>query len=384
MRFTRSRPLVAAVGSVAAILTLTLGGCAGSPAAGDGSSAAGGEVFTGPTSDLAPYDPSLPGGEKPDLPGRIAWANQTDAQFFLDLQNGLQTAAEERGLEFLSANAQGDPAKNIEQLNTFIQRGVGVLVTAPVGAGDAQRAPKMEAMGTGAAVMSFLSGPASTVFAADQYDIGYLQGSDAAEFIKEEMGGKAKVVYFNADQLSDVLIPRHTGALDGLKTAGPGVEIVADEFNEPGVESGATLFATILQAHPDVDVILGDDDSVVGALQAANAAGKIDQIKYASGVNGSQAALDLVKSGTSPFKVSYGFQYGVLGYAVGQFGADWLDGKSVPQVILVKSFGLRSSDEIDKFNEDTVNPADADASAYLTYLGNTSYEDRKSYVDYAP
>lgn len=343
------------------------------------------EPFTGPTDALDPFDPDRPAGEMPDVPSRLAFGNQTDAQFFLDMQNGLESAADERGLDFLSANAQGDPARNIEQLSSFLQRGVGGLVTVPVGGEEAQRQVKLDAMETGAGVYSFLSGPATTVFAADQYAIGYTQGTDAAEFITENMGGEAKVVYFNADELSPVLIPRHTGAIDGVMEAGDGVEIVADVYNEPSVEGGATQMSTILQANPDVNVILGDDDSVIGALQAVDAAGKLDQIMYASGVNGSEAALDLVTDSESPFQVSYAFNYGVLGYVVGDFAADWLEGLSVPQVVLLEAFGLRDADQIDEFFTDTRNPGQAaDPEQYLTYLGNISYETRDAYVDYSP
>ena len=386
--FLRRRRAVAAFVSITA-LALGLAAC-GSSNGDDGDKAptdpngAALKPFKGPTSDLKPFDTNVKAGKKPDVPKRMAFANQTDAQFFLDLQNGLNKAADERGLDFLSANAQDDSAKNISQLNTFLQRGVGALVTVPVGGEQAQRAVKQDGMSKNAAVMSFLAGPSTSVFAADQYKIGNLQGVDAAEFIKADMGGDAKVVYFNADKLSDVLIPRHTGAIEGVKTAGAGVEIVADEYNAPGVESGAALMATILQAHPDVNVILGDDDSVVGALQAAKAAGKLDQIKYASGVNGSASALDLAASGKSPFKVSYAFSYGVLGYVTGQFGADWIDGKSIPQVIIVKSVGLRTKEDIDQFNEATKNPEDADASKYVELFGNISYDTRAAYVDYAP
>ena len=55
----------------------------------------------------------------------------------------------------------------------------------------------------------------------NQYEAGYIQGKDAAEFIKTNMGGQAEVVYYNANQTAPSLIPREVGAIAGLKTGAP-------------------------------------------------------------------------------------------------------------------------------------------------------------------
>ena len=75
---------------------------------------------------------------------------------------------------------------------------------------------------------------------------------------------------------------------------------------------------TILQAHPNVNVVLGDDESVLGAYQAFRSAGKLSQVKYMSGINGSADALKVVGQGNTPYKVDYGFNFGQAGYAVGR------------------------------------------------------------------
>ncbi|MDP3208704.1 MAG: hypothetical protein Q8M65_06115, partial [Rhodoglobus sp.] len=52
------------------------------------------------------------GGEVPDLPGRISWANTSNAEFFLAFSNGMEQAAGDRGVEFLTAIADDNPEKN--------------------------------------------------------------------------------------------------------------------------------------------------------------------------------------------------------------------------------------------------------------------------------
>ncbi|MCB0109732.1 MAG: substrate-binding domain-containing protein, partial [Caldilineaceae bacterium] len=98
---------------------------------------------TGPDpKTLQPFQANDNVGEVPDLPKRIAWANTSNAEFFLAITNSIQMAAEERGLEFITAIANDDSAKNIEQINTFLQRGIAALCIQPLDA-NAQ-APLMQ------------------------------------------------------------------------------------------------------------------------------------------------------------------------------------------------------------------------------------------------
>lgn len=198
------------------------------------------------------------------------------------------------------------------------------------------------------------------------------------------MGGKANVVYINANQLSPVLVPRDKGAIAGLKTGGSGIKLVADQFNTPGVDTGNKLMSQILQAHSDVNVVLGDDESVLGALSAFRTAGKLSQLKYMSGVNGSKDALAVISAGNTPYKTDYSFGYGPLGYEWGQLAIDWSEGKSIPMVEDVNPIALSSSSDIAKFEKDTTDPAHADLSKYLKLLGNISYATRGGYVNYSP
>lgn len=383
-RVTAGFAVVAAMGLI--VSACSSSGSSSQPPGGSQSSGAAtgtGSPFTGPTTTLKPFDPNIPAGAKPsNLPQVVAFANQSDAGFFLDFQNGVKSAVTAQGWQFLSANAAGDASKNLTQVNTFLQRGIGFLLTAPVGAnlGPAQTS----ALNKGIGVFSFLSGPALSVASADQYNIGYTQGKDAADFIKANMNGQANVVYINANELSPVLIPRDKGAIAGLQSGGAGVKVVADQFNTPGVDTGNKLMSQILQAHPDVNVVLGDDESVLGALSAFRTAGKLSQLKYMSGVNGSKDALAVIAAGDTPYKTDYSFGYGPLGYTWGQMAIDYSQGKSIPMVVDVNPIALSSKSDIDKFEQDTSNPAGADLTKYLKLLGNISYATRGEYVNYSP
>ena len=125
----------------------------------------------------------------------------------------------------------------------------------------------------------------------------------AVAYIKDHLGGKANVVLLTQDQI-EFLAPRFAAMRDGLKDL-PGVTIVADITPDPvNKEGGFATMSTILQAHPDVDVVLGADTVVLGALAALEAAGKARPDQFLGGIDGEPEAVAEIKKGDGPYKAS--------------------------------------------------------------------------------
>lgn len=333
--------------------------------------------------ELAPFDPDVPAGEKPDLDRRIAWANTSDAEFFLAITNSIEQAANDRDLEFTTAIANDDSAKNIEQMETFLQQGIAALCIQPLDA-NAQAPIMQRAIDEGIAVLSLVTPPSTSQAVADQFTVGNTQGLAAAKYITESLGGNAKVVYFNIDSI-EVLKERHRGVIEGVMTAGDGVEIVSDiEASAITQEAGFDAMNTILQANPEVDVILGGDTLVLGALGALEASGRLRDDMYLSGIDGDAQALDKIRAG-GPYRASFAFAYPLMGYAWGQFAADWLDGKSIPQVMQFNAIELNSAEAIDAFDAamEAVTETWNTSDEYFTMLGNISYETRDQFLNYS-
>lgn len=378
----------------AALLLAACGGGGGEATGGQGASEAdagateeatgeaGASEEASAAAELAPFEFDQPAGEAPDLPRRIAWANTSDAEFFLQITRSIEQAATERGLEFVTAIANDDSARNIEQMETFLQRGIGALAIQPLDA-NAQAPVMQRAIDDGIAVLSLVTPPSTNQAVADQYEVGYAQGEAAAKYITEELGGEANVVYFNTDTI-EVLLDRHQGVLDGLATAGDGVEIVAD-VQPPAItqEGGFEAMSTILQQNPDIDVVLGGDTYVLGALSALEAANAVRPEMYLSGIDGDEQALARVREG-GVYRASFAFAYPLMGYAWGQFAADWLEGKPIPQVMQFNAIELNSPETIDQFEADMEAVAETwqDADEYFTMLGSISYETRDEFLDY--
>jgi hypothetical protein len=141
---------------------------------------------------------------------------------------------------------------------------------------------------------------------APQYLTGKVLAEAAANYIRTRLGGKAKVVLLTHDSLQ-FLAPRFAAKRDTLREI-PGVTIVADispvTVNETG---GQATMETILLAQPNVDVVLGADTVVLGALAALRAAGKARDDQFLGGIDGEPKAVAEIKKGdpTRPASVSH-------------------------------------------------------------------------------
>jgi len=148
-------------------------------------------------------------------------------------------------------------------------------------------------------------------------------------------------------------------------------------------EEGSQAASTLMQAHPDINVWVGDDDTIVGVESALMAMGKkpTDKI-YLSGFNGQANALARLKAG-GLFRDDIAFPNGVYEWATGQYLCDYVEGKSIPQVQVLNAIPVTKAN-IGKFLADDQNPKAAFArgvNGYLTLLGNIDYRTRmKNYI----
>ncbi len=332
---------------------------------------------------LQPFQQSTAAGRSTGLPARIAWASTADSEFFLALGRGMQSAARERGVEYLTATSGNDPGKHVDQMNDFLSRGVGALAMQPLNP-DADALALKRAIDRGVCTQGIITAPSTTQVVASQYQIGFDQGRAAADYVKAELGGNAQAVYFNLDTAAPQLKLRHRGVLDGLATGGGGLELVRDiTVAEISTTSGRNTMLSALRSHPDVKVVLGGDTIVVGAYQALQQTGKLRDDMFLSGVDGDQEALDLVQLGGA-YKLSIAFAWTLMGYGLGQFGADWIEGKQVPRLVVAKGVQLDSAASVRDFMRAGADPARvfADRKAYETYLpllGNVNHDSRTTY-----
>jgi ribose transport system substrate-binding protein len=333
---------------------------------------------------LPPFQQNAPAcTAPPGLLKELAFAQDNEREFMQGVHRGLALGAKDRGLGFRVALANNDPEKMIQQVDAFRADKVGGVVAAPVNA--ASLAPSLKQLiWTGAYVGTIVPPPAIEILNAPQYLTGKTLGDAAAAYIRDKLKGKAKVVLLTHDSLQ-FLAPRFTAMRDALKDM-PGVTIVADisplTVNKEG---GAATMRTILLAHQNVDVVLGADTVVLGALAALREAGKALPEQFLGGIDGEPEAAAEIKKG-GPYKASISLASPVFGYAMAQHAADWLEGKSIPQAMDILPSALTLAN-IAQYEKDVSEPGAvyADASRrdkYLKMYGNICYDTRDRYLNF--
>lgn len=110
--------------------------------------------------------------------------------------------------------------------------------------------------------------------------------------------------------------------------------------------------------------------------------GRLTDQMYLSGLNGDSNALKLVKQG-GPYRASLAWGWQLMGYGMGQFAADWIEGKDIPRIMVAEAILLDSPARVDAFLADNADPARVfkDRKRYEHYfplLGNVSYATRRT------
>lgn len=334
---------------------------------------------------FAPFDPNAPAcSAPPNLEKVLAFAQDNEREFMQGVDHGLSMAAADRGLEYRRALANNDAAKMVEQVQLLLSSRVGAVVAAPVDPASLSHSLQ-QIMWAGGYVATIVPPPATELLNAPQYATGKVLTDAAVAYINGHLGGKANVVLLTQDQI-EFLAPRFAAMRDGLKDL-PGVTIVADVTPNPvNKEGGFATMSTILQAHPDIDVVLGADTVVLGALAALQAAGKARPDQFLGGIDGEPEAVAEIKKPDSPYKASISLSSPVFGYALGQHAADWLEGKSIPQAMDILPSAL-TGDNLAQYEADLEDPAAVYADParrdyYLRMYGNICYDTRDQYVNF--
>src|SRR5471032_2831179 len=333
---------------------------------------------------FAPFNAAAPTcTAPPGLEKVLGFAQDNERQFMQGVSRGLSLAAKDRGLEYRVLLAQNDPGKMVEQVQAFRKASVGAVVASPVDPPSLSRSLQ-QVIWSGAYVGTIVPPPATSLLNAPQYLTGKVLGDAAATYIRDRLGGNARVVLLTHDSLQ-FLAPRFVAMRDSLKDI-PGVTIVADiSPTTVNKEGGTATMRTIMLAQPNVDVVLGADTVVLGALAALREAGKARPDQFLGGIDGEPQAVAEIKKG-GPYKTSVSLASSVFGYAMAQHAADWLEGKSIPQAmdILPK---LLSPENIAKYESDLADPAavyrdPARRAAYLKMYGNICYDTRDRYINF--
>jgi len=209
---------------------------------------------------------------------RIAFSQCNSAEPYRTAQNNImkRDIAKYPDCTLTIQDAQQDNARQIAQIENFIQQGVDVLIVAPNEAAPLTAVVK-KAKEKGIKVVCLernLLEPVYDIFVgADNVKIGELAGQFVAEYVAGK-GIQAPVVVEMKGLLgTKPQEERHNGARKHIDSI-PGVKVIEDVAGWIQSESLKRM-ETILQANPKIDVVYAHNDPMaVGAYWAAKNAGR--------------------------------------------------------------------------------------------------------------
>jgi ribose transport system substrate-binding protein len=216
--------------------------------------------------------------------------------FFSAMDKGAKDAAAQIGATENTQDAQLDLANQNNQIDTFIQQGVNLIVISAVDGSGIQ--PALERAKQAGVIVIAVDTAAKGADAVVMTD-AVQAGEKSCQYLFEQMGGKGNVLLVDGTPLQTIR-DRITGCNNVLQKF-PNIKVVGHQASKNDRASGLAVTTDMLTATPDVQGIFGmNDPSALGAVLAVQQAHMSDKVKV-TGVDGSPQGVDELKRPGSPF-----------------------------------------------------------------------------------
>lgn len=239
---------------------------------------------------------------------QFAWSPATlDNPYFITVTKGFQDRCAELGIEGLVADPGYDAAAQYSQFETWIGMGVDAISACPVDTKSLEEVTT-RAQEAGIVVVGEAQGIANADanVIVDDYGYGVVNGEAAAKWINEKLGGEANVLLLCLDHVEAVIL-RGNGMNDKI-TELTNATIVARQSAQT-IEEAMNVTETMLQAHPEINVIsCVNDQLALGAWQAVQNMGIEDENFYIGGADYTDEAIAAMNTEGSYFRVSTDIQ----------------------------------------------------------------------------
>jgi ribose transport system substrate-binding protein len=200
--------------------------------------------------------------------------------FFVTLAEGAQEAADAAGVELVVVDAQDDPAQEATNMEDLIQQGVDAILVNPTDA-DAIVPSIQKANEADIPVFTIDRGATGGDVVAHIASDNVAGGMMAGEFLCDALGGEGNVVELEGIAGTSAARDRGQGFNEYMSSECPDVEIIARQTANFNRAEGLSVFENILQAEPEIDgVFAHNDEMILGAIEAAKAAGRDAEIVF--------------------------------------------------------------------------------------------------------
>lgn len=282
--------------------------------------------------------PAGEGGEETLTIG-LAVAN-LQADFFNQIQQSVEAEAGTMGIEVVVADAGGDSATQVNQIQDFITRQVDAIIYIPAGA-TAAGVPVTAAQNADIPVVAVdrnaPDAPADTFIATDSVAAAQQLG----EWVIETSGGRGELAILQGQIGTTPQVDRQEGFEAALAEA-PGITKVAEQTANWSQDEGFAVAQDMLQVSPTINIFWGQADAMaLGAAQAvANA--NVPQDTIIVGFDGDFAGMEAVRDGVIDATMVQQTQE--MGRMAVRSAVDLTEGDDVPAEQLVEAFLLTTAD----------------------------------------
>ncbi len=227
------------------------------------------------------------------------------APYFAAQEVAARAAAEAAGCTVRTADGQNDMVKQIGDVEDMIASGVNVLIINPRDPqGLIPAVNAATAQGVHVVAMDSMLDPSGDYITNVSASNG-ANGELVGEWLAKKTGGEPlKIALLSGSQGNVVGLARRMGVLSGLIDAQltnfghANVEIVGQGWGNWSTEGGLTAMEDLLTAHPDINVVLGENDSmVIGAREALKAANRLEGVLLVAAADGQKEAYAMIKNG---------------------------------------------------------------------------------------
>jgi ABC-type sugar transport system substrate-binding protein len=191
----------------------------------------------------------------------------------------MQDEAARLGHQLVYTDAAGSAAKQASDVNSMIAQGVDVIFLPP--REDKPLVPVILAARDAGIPVFLIDRDVDHTMAKPGEDYVTFIGSDfieegkrIAEWLVKNANGKSKIIELEGTVGASPANDRKKGFDDAINAAG-GFTILASQSGDFARDKGRQVAETLLQAHPDADIIYAhNDEMALGAIAALEAAGK--------------------------------------------------------------------------------------------------------------
>lgn len=225
---------------------------------------------------------------------------EQDNPFYVTIKSWLEKEGEKAGFEMRVTIANRDAAKQLADMEDFVQSKVDAIIFTPVDVAGS-KAPVEAAAKANIPVVTvarYVQGTESPIarIATDDVAVGRLAG----EFIVKQLGDKGgNVVLLRGPAGASYANLQEKGVLEVLGK-NPKIKIVANQAHPDTRTDSLKVMEDIIQAQAQIDAVYGSNDEVaLGAIAALKSANRKNVI--VTGGNGIPGAMDSIKANELTF-----------------------------------------------------------------------------------